>query len=102
MTRLVVFQNPDRVWAFNVDSNGIAFEGFPAHFVGKPIEEISMAAASILKYWVEEIKDNEYCTSFEITHDGNVSVKQSGLQMRFSEAYGNWNNETQSLDKYPV
>lgn len=105
MTRLVILQNPERVWCFSCNENGQILDVMPSsllQYVGSNISEVQLIAASILRYWVEEVNDNEYPTSFEITHDGRVSVIQSGLRMRFAESYGSWNNETQSLNKYPV
>lgn len=105
MTRLVAFQTPDSLWCFSCDSDGKILDAFPAsmhRYIGSNIQEVSLIAASVLRYRVEEINDNEYPTSFEITHDGTVCVKQSGLKMKYAEEYGKWNKETNSLEIHPI
>lgn len=105
MTRLVAFQNPNDLWRFSCNSGGIILQAFPPSmwkYIGSHIDEVSLIAASVLRYRVEEINDNEYPTSFEIVHDGQVTVKQSGLKMEYAEKYGHWNKETNSLDVHQI
>lgn len=107
MTHLVAFQTPLDLWCFSCDSNGIILQAFPTtmhRYIGTHIDNVSLIAASVMRYRVEEINDNEYPTSFEIIHDGTgrVVVKQSGLKMKFAEVYGHWNKETKSLDIHQI
>lgn len=107
MTRLVAFQNPDDLWCFSCNSDGIILQAFPPtmhRYIGTNIDNVRLIAASVMRYRVEEINDNEYPTSFEITHDGTgkVEVKQNGLKMKYAEEYGQWNKETNSLDVHRI